>query len=234
MNQPSSGAFRQSEKTGVERPSKRMTGDSAYTKSLLSVYDGAVLGFSLRWIWGCPSRHLLDLYNRHVGAAHLDIGVGTGYFLDKCRFPSPEPRIVLLDLNTNCLERTARRLQRYGPRQCKADILGPFPELGQFDSIGMSLILQCLAGGMAAKMQIFGRLERSLKKGGTFFGATILNDRSWTTPLAVPVAKFYNYAGAFSNLDDDQSALEAGLAQYFPSYQVSRRGRMALFAGRKA
>ena len=38
---------------------------------------------------------------------HLDTGVGTGYFLDRCKFPSP-PRLVLLEEGRR--ERRARHV----------------------------------------------------------------------------------------------------------------------------
>ncbi|MEE8414084.1 MAG: hypothetical protein V3R96_05990, partial [Dehalococcoidales bacterium] len=61
-----------------------------YTKFFLSIYDWLALGYFCRFVWKCPSYQMLDVYNEHISGNHLDIGVGTGYFLDKCRFPSPE------------------------------------------------------------------------------------------------------------------------------------------------
>ena len=92
-----------------------LAGQAAYTKRALAAYDLLVLGVSNRFIWRCPTQRLLDHYNGHVTANHLDAGVGTGYFLDKCRFPSPAPRIALLDLNQNTLDFASRRIARYKP-----------------------------------------------------------------------------------------------------------------------
>src|SRR5439155_20122042 len=62
---------------------------AVYTKSYLeAVYDPLVVHFSCRYAWKCPNRRVLDFYNEHVSACHLDVGVGTGYFLEKCHFPS--------------------------------------------------------------------------------------------------------------------------------------------------
>src|SRR4051794_1502272 len=90
-------------------------GQAIYTRSTLALYDALVLGLSNRFIWRCPTARLLDLYDAHVTANHLEVGVGTGYFLDRCRFPSEHPRLVLLDLNRNCLEATRRRVRRFRP-----------------------------------------------------------------------------------------------------------------------
>src|SRR5262245_22523218 len=87
-------------------------GAAIYNKPLLAIYDLGVIGLSNTLAWRCPSHLILDFYNQHISANHLDVGVGTGYFLDKCRFPSSSPRIALLDLNPNSLEATAKRLRR--------------------------------------------------------------------------------------------------------------------------
>src|SRR5215471_7704675 len=74
-------------------------GAAVYTPSTLALYDLVVLGFSNSLVWKCSSRLILDFYNEHISGKHLDIGVGTGYFLDRCRFPTSTPTIALLDLN---------------------------------------------------------------------------------------------------------------------------------------
>jgi len=38
-------------------------------------------------LWRCPKSLMLQGYQRNVGACHLDIGVGTGFFLDQATFP---------------------------------------------------------------------------------------------------------------------------------------------------
>jgi len=64
-------------------------GADVYSKSVLSIYNLYVLGFSNTFAWRCPSRLILDFYNEHISDNHLDVGVGTGYFLDRCQFPTP-------------------------------------------------------------------------------------------------------------------------------------------------
>ena len=58
---------------------------TAYTPRWLALYDAVILGLSCSLVWKCSRRHMLELYNRNVGTPHVDIGVGTGYFLDHCR-----------------------------------------------------------------------------------------------------------------------------------------------------
>jgi ubiquinone/menaquinone biosynthesis C-methylase UbiE len=74
-----------------------------------------------------------------VGVRHADVGVGTGYFLDRCRFPSATPNITLIDLNRECLATTARRIRRFKPTTYEANVLAPL-NLGdaRFDSIALN------------------------------------------------------------------------------------------------
>ena len=80
-------------------PEEIAAGQAIYTPKLLSIYDLLVLGLSNRFIWKCPTPRQLAHYDRHVSANHLDVGVGTGYFLDRCLFPVTAPRVALMDIN---------------------------------------------------------------------------------------------------------------------------------------
>jgi ubiquinone/menaquinone biosynthesis C-methylase UbiE len=205
-------------------------GERFYTERLLAVYDVLVLGFSLQWIWGCPSVEVLRLYDAHIGPSHLDLGVGTGYFLDRCRLPAPEPRMTLLDLNLNCLERAARRLQRYRPVMIRADALEPLPmRPATFDSVGASLLLHCLPGTMVEKCRLLARVRPLLKQGGRLFGATVLGRDGRGMPWSRAVLRHYNRIGLFTNLDDDLAGLRRGLADHFSTHEVRQCGFVALF-----
>ena len=105
-------------------------GQAVYDKRTLAIYDLLVLGLSNRWIWRCPTPIQLDHYNENLSANHLDVGVGTGYFLDQCRFPVDAPRVALMDLNRNSLEFSARRLARYKPQIYVAQRAGADPFRG--------------------------------------------------------------------------------------------------------
>src|SRR5215216_2354989 len=129
---------------------------TVYTSRRLKLYDALILGLSCRLVWKCPRRHFLKLYNRHVGSPHLDIGVGTGYFLDHCRFPVENPEITLLDLSENCLSKAAGRLERYSPRVVKANALESL-DLGdvRFSSAALNGVLHCLPVTPEVKAAVF-------------------------------------------------------------------------------
>ena len=87
-------------------PDEVAAGHAFYTSRSLAIYDLAILGYFSRLAWRCPAGRVLRQYDDHVTANHLDIGVGTGYFLDRRRFPSPS-LLVLMDLNEACLTKAA-------------------------------------------------------------------------------------------------------------------------------
>src|ERR1700704_2748782 len=112
-------------------------GQAVYSARFLRIYDLLVLRFNGHFAWRCGPRRLVRMYDENVGARHLDIGVGSGYFLDKCRYPVATPDITLMDLNPNSLDAAAQRIRRYNPKTHQANALEPFGlPAGEFDTVG--------------------------------------------------------------------------------------------------
>ena len=210
-------------------------GAAIYTPFTLALYDSLVLFFSNSFIWHCPSQLILDFYNEHISDRHLDVGVGTGYFLDRCRFPSSTPTIALFDMNPHSLATTAKRLRRYAPSCHAGNVLQPIDiGLSGFDSIGLNYLLHCLSGNLADKSIVFEYLKPLLNDGGVLFGSTILGSDVPRTLLARKLMQVYNAKGIFSNLADCQRDLEAGLKAHFAETTIHVEGCVALFSARKA
>lgn len=214
--------------------SQSEAGAAVYSKNVLSIYDPFVLGFSSTFAWRSPSHHTTEFYDHYVTNRHLDVGVGTGYFLDNCTFPGPEPEVVLLDMNANSLAATAERLERYNPKTYTADILEPLVmDEAPFTSIGLSLLFHCLSGSFPEKAEtVFGNLKPYLAPGGTLFGTTILGGGVTPNPLARVLMQIYNNKGIFSNSADTLGNLEAALKSSFANYSVRQTGLVAFFTGR--
>ena len=208
-------------------------GQAVYDKRTLAIYDLLVLGLSNRWIWRCPTPVQLDHYNNNLSANHLDVGVGTGYFLDKSRFPVDAPRVALMDLNRNSLEASARRIARYNPQVYPRNVLDPIPfEAEKFDSVGVNYLLHCLPGTLEAKSVAFDHLKALMKPGAVIFGATLLQggvERNWAAKRLMAV---YNRKRIFSNESDNLIGLERALSERFHSVSISVIGCGALFSGR--
>lgn len=208
-------------------------GQAVYDRRSLAIYDVLVLGLSNRWIWRCPTGRLLDLYRRHVSAKHLDLGVGTGYFLDRCGFPVAEPRIALIDLNPTCLAVAAKRIARYQPEQHRANLLAPLTGVpGGFDSVSLTYLLHCLPGGMAEKAAVLDHLRPLMNPGATIFGATLLSEGVPRSALARGLARLYNRKGVFGNAEDSLVGLEAALTARFEVLELETVGCAALFVAK--
>jgi hypothetical protein len=206
-------------------------GAEVYSKGLLAVYDLVVLGFELPVVFRCPARRTLALYDAHASDTHLDVGVGTGWFLDRCRFPVARPEIHLADLNPNCLERTSRRIRRYAPVTHVWNAFEPFGDpVPRFGSIGLSNFLHCLPGSMLDKAPVIRNLRPLLRDGGVLFGATVLGRGvDGVGALYRATNRAYNRKKIFCNLEDGAADLDAILARSFARHAVQVVGAMALF-----
>lgn len=213
-------------------------GQAVYTPATLALYDLAVLGLSNRLIWRCPTASILALYDRHVTDAHLDVGVGTGWYLDRCRFPDAAPRLGLMDLNPHSLAAAARRVARYRPEPYRADVLRPL-DLGPIDiqpfrSIALTYLLHCLPGPIAEKAAAIDNLLPLLHPDGILFGATLLSGGVVRSRAARAPMRFYNRKGIFSNEADDAQGLRTALERRFAQVEIHIVGCGALFAAREA
>ncbi|MEE4463505.1 class I SAM-dependent methyltransferase [Azotobacter chroococcum] len=208
-------------------------GQAVYTRRTLALYDCVVLGLSNPFIWKCPTRRLEDHYARHLSANHLDVGVGTGYFLDRCRFPADTPRVALMDLNPDTLAFAAQRIARHAPKTYRRNVLEPvaFSREG-FDSVGVNYLLHCLPGSLAEKAVVFDHLKALMNPGAVIFGSTLLQGGVPRSALARGLMAAYNRKGIFSNREDDLETLQHELGQRFREVSVEVLGCAALFSGR--
>ena len=212
-----------------------LAGAAVYSRALLMTYDVMVLGLSNRFAWRCPSSMVLSLYQANVTSNHLDVGVGTGYFLARCRFPTPRPRLSLLDLNRNSLAFTARRLRRYEPTTFVGDVLSPLALPGpRYDSIGLNYLLHCLPKPLERKATALDHLRPHLAPGGVLFGSTILGQGDGASAAGRALMRFYNARRIFGNEDDSLEGLRAALSARFDAVEVRQVGAVALFSARAA
>ncbi|EGO55935.1 hypothetical protein NEUTE1DRAFT_103327 [Neurospora tetrasperma FGSC 2508] len=119
------------------------SGASIYGKPLmLTAYDKYVLGFSMTHLWRCPSKTILiPLFRQNFRAEkHLDVGVGTGFFVgdalaerlakDEDLMPlerdqdsklvQPKIEITLMDLNAVALEKAKGRVMGVVNKEARA------------------------------------------------------------------------------------------------------------------
>ncbi len=204
-------------------------GQRDYSPLLLRAYDPIVLGPVARFVWRCPTTRLLEGYRQHVRPRHLDVGPGTGYFLDRSGLPDGSP-VTILDPNPNVLEHASRRLGRLDVTPVRADVLKPLPVEGPFDSAALNLVIHCLPGPLARKAPGVSNVAAVLAPDGVLFGASVLGDDGPQTWLSRRVLHAFNRRGAFDNLADTESGLREILGASFGRVELEVVGAIALFA----
>jgi ubiquinone/menaquinone biosynthesis C-methylase UbiE len=208
-----------------------IAGQAVYTHRLLSVYDIFVLGISNRYIWKCPSPNIEAHYNKYVSSNHLDVGVGTGYFLNCCKFTSDSPRIVLMDMNPETLAFASNRISRYKPETYQQNILEKIKTpMEPFDSVGFNYLFHCLPGSISENAVALDHLKKVMNPGTQIFGSTILHEGvpvGWT---AEKLMLSYNKKGIFSKLEDDLEGLNSSLSQRFANVSIEVIGCVGLFS----
>ena len=173
------------------------------------------------------------MFRKHVTLNHLDVGVGSGYYLDKC-LENVNRRVGLLDLNKNSLNAASTRISRFKPEIYCDNALEPLnTKCEKFDSISINYLLHCLPGSMKEKSIMFKHLEVLLNDQGVLFGSTILGKDSNVSYFAGKLMALYNNKGIFDNSSDDLQSLESSLKQYFKNVEITVIGCVAIFSAQK-
>jgi ubiquinone/menaquinone biosynthesis C-methylase UbiE len=208
-------------------------GQEVYSRAFLRIYDPVVLGFYGNVVWRCPTSRLVEQYQQRVGQRHLDVGPGTGYFLEHARLPY-DAQITLLDPNPDVLAHALRRLSHRHLSAIQADVLKPLPLTAgeRFDSVALNYVLHCLPGPPVRKAGAVQNLAAVLKPGGVLFGATVLGTTGPHTPLSRAVLWFVNSRRIFDNLSDTEEGLRDLLEASFASVEINLIGSVAVFTAR--
>lgn len=204
-------------------------GQREYTPFFLKIYDPVILGFFTRVVWRCPTPHLVDLYRRHIRPRHLDVGPGTGYFLERAGLRAGTP-VTILDPNVNVLDHASRRLERLDITAVEADVLKPLPLDGLFESAALHGVIHCLPGPLSRKAVAVANVAAVLAPTGVLFGASVLGPSGPHTWLARRVLDANNRRGTFDNLDDTAEGLAEILRTSFEHVELETVGSMAIFS----
>ncbi|HJP65920.1 MAG TPA: class I SAM-dependent methyltransferase [Actinomycetota bacterium] len=215
----------------MDRDDPAYKGQAGYTRFLLAIYDPFVLGFMTRAVWKVPVQLGIERYRRHLGRRHLDVGPGTGYFIEKAA-PPVGTEITLLDPNPNVLARSSRRLAAMHPTTVEADVMKPLPVRGPFNSAALSFVLHCLRGPQSHKATAIRNVAAVLEPDGVLFGGTVLGSAERHTPQARAVLWAFNRKGDFDNLGDTAAGLRQILEQSFQTVEIDVIGSAALFTAR--
>ena len=173
-------------------------GASIYSPAILKLYDFGVLGLSNRFAWQCPTKTvLLPFYKEHLGRKHLDVGVGTGFYIARAGLTRSH-QVGLLDLNENSLRAAAGQVKEAEVRTFLRDVMKPGSEPADtgYDSVSLFYLLHCLPGTMDDKETAIANLKGYLSKDGVLYGATILGEEANHNLMGRMLLKLYNDNGS--------------------------------------
>ncbi|MCJ8326530.1 MAG: class I SAM-dependent methyltransferase [Campylobacterales bacterium] len=164
---------------------------------------------------------------------HLDVGVGTGYFLNKCLKENTK-RVCLFDLNENSLNQAKNSIKRFNVKTYKVNVLEEINvKCEKFDSISINYLLHCLPGSLSQKTICFSYLDKYLNDNAIIFGSTILAKNTKKNYFAKKLMAIYNKKGIFSNSEDSVEDLESSLHKYFTNVKIEIKGTVAIFSAKK-
>ena len=201
-----------------------------YTPAGLRLYDAFVMGLLAERAWGCPARHFVDCYREHLKPSHADIGVGTGYCLDRCE-PGPIERLALFDLRQSCLDYCAHRLRRFRPETYVRDARAPIQiDTHCFESIGLGGLLHSLPGSMRDKSRVFDAITPLASPGATVFGYTLVRDGVHESLPRRLAHRLLNRLRVIDTDNDHMTDLAAELSRRFTDCRLRLIGNVAFFS----
>jgi SAM-dependent methyltransferase len=212
----------------MEKSDPSYKGQSGYNAAMLAVYDVWVLKFMTRAVWKVPVADGVDSYRQHMGHRHLDVGPGTGYFIEAAD-PPGDTEITLLDPNQTVLRHARKRLERWRPVAIEADVMKPLPVEGSYDSAALSFVLHCIRGPETNKAVAVRNVADVLAPGGVLFGGTVLGLQSDHTRSARAFLRAANKQGGFDNVDDTAESLRRIVQASFTTVEVDVVGSAAFF-----
>lgn len=213
-----------------------VAGQATYTPFFLNIYDLFVIRFSNRFFWRCPPQRTIELYQRNVANEHLDIGVGTGFYLQASSNLRNVKSVGIMDLNDNSLTKTKGALEKIGVSNVAVyhtNVLDGFPfKEAKYSSVGINYLLHCVPGSFDEKLgNIFNNLKTSISPGRSIkvFGSTILIDEDKHTALSKLVMRFYHKKGIFHNQRDTYKSLVEACNKHSKNVLINVVGAVAFF-----
>ncbi|MFZ6757572.1 class I SAM-dependent methyltransferase [Undibacterium sp. Ji50W] len=202
-----------------------------FNKVSLFFYDFILYGVISKYAWGSSIQRLDAHYKKYVSSNHLEVGVGTGFLLNRVVFDSTKPRLALMDLSPECLAKTKFKVSRYAPETYIQNLLEPVQhKMAKFDSIAINYVMHCVPGSFKEKGIAFSHLQPLLSEYGVLFGTSVLSEDVHKNLFAKPFMWLMNYLGVFNNRNDNARDLKDFLEKNFQVLDFKVVGVTAFFA----
>jgi phospholipid N-methyltransferase len=167
----------------------------------LKFYDFAVNDINCNYVWRCNKKYIIQNYKKNIGKNHLEIGPGTGYFLNN---NYPINNLYLMDINNETLNFTKENLQNKYNNISKINhnIFEDKFKLNNLDSVGLNYVLHCVPGKLEIKID---KLINNLSSNQEikYFGATVVNNKYLQTNLSRVELYYLNKYKIFNNKNDN-------------------------------
>lgn len=220
-----------------KHPPIARSGDPTFKPSLWSrrnmaqLYDTGVIHGTYPWLWNCHWSVPAQLYAQTITPQSrvLDIGPGSGYFLDHLDMPNLD--LHLLDRYQGSLDAAADRLARYRPKLYTGDALEPFPlHPGAVDVVVLGMVLHCVRGkNIAEKAKVFDHIRALLAPGGVCIGYAVLSQGVQHSSAGRVGLRYLNTRGVFCNTGDSLTDLSTVLHTHFDEVRLAVVGSVALW-----
>lgn len=219
--------------TEVKTTEAAQRGAACYESWIMYVYDLFVLGFLNYFAWRCPTKkHLLPLFKNNIRINHLDIGVGTGYYLKHAQI-SEKVTLTLSDLSPNAIRVAKLRSGRPDAGEVLWDVTQPFPipqeKYEKFDSVSMFYVVHCVPGPASRKTVVFENVKNCMTEDGVLTGATVLGKGVEDNFVGRRVRAHCLADGVFDNRDDDAETFIRALRENFHHVEVDVIGVSLVF-----
>jgi len=195
-------------------------------------YDHVVNNINCERVWRCSQQYIMNHYRNYISSYHLEIGPGTGYFLENenIRKANSIEKITLVDINSEILEYASENLQydysRISTVNCNL-FKQTLPTHIKFDSVGLNYVLHCVPGNLEDKVDTL--LHNLDHTDYNLFGATVICDPLHMNPIAEYELTLLNSLGIFHNEDDTYDGLVNYLEKNNIRHNSIKRGYVALF-----
>ena len=201
-----------------------------YTPWRLAIYDFWVLGLVNTYAWGCSTTsYLLPLFRANVRHKHLDVGVGTGYYLDPSSVPA-STRLTLVDSEASALAVAKLRSQQPDANAVVADVLSPLPLEDKFDSVSMYYLLHCMPVSVPEKCRVFALLKERMAPDGVLTGANVLGKGvARDNYFGAFIRRGCTNHGIFHNKEDNAFDFERALRDNFNKVETWVVGSVFIF-----